>query len=108
MVGTIVRGRLTTGSTDSQELVDGELAARVFGLLRICDLPGHPVRYSEQSRQRLDVALLHFFQHFRKVYVGEQARGVQALAALDSSFASRAHSRSSARRSCTAARCTRG
>jgi exportin-7 len=23
------------------------------------------------SRQRLDIALLHFFQHFRKVYVGE-------------------------------------
>ena len=22
-------------------------------------------------RQRLDIALLHFFQHFRKVYVGE-------------------------------------
>jgi hypothetical protein len=28
-------------------------------------------RYSLQSRQRLDIALLHFFQHFRKVYVGE-------------------------------------
>ena len=28
-------------------------------------------RYSLTSRQRLDIALLHFFQHFRKVYVGE-------------------------------------
>jgi hypothetical protein len=28
-------------------------------------------RYGEESRQRLDVALLHFFQHFRKVYIGE-------------------------------------
>ena len=72
MIGTIIRGRLTTGSTDSQELVDGELAARVFGLLQIADLPIHHARYGEQSRQRLDIALLHFFQHFRKVYVGEQ------------------------------------
>lgn len=29
-------------------------------------------RYGEKSRQRLDVALLHFFQCFRKVYIGEQ------------------------------------
>jgi exportin-7 len=28
-------------------------------------------RYGEESRQRLDVAILTFFQHFRKVYVGE-------------------------------------
>jgi exportin-7 len=28
-------------------------------------------RYTLTSRQRLDIALLHFFQHFRKVYVGE-------------------------------------
>ena len=29
-------------------------------------------RYGEHSRQRLDLALLSFFQNFRKVYVGEQ------------------------------------
>lgn len=72
MIGTIIRGRLTSGSTDSQELLDGELAARVFGLLQIADAPVHQARYGESSRQRLDVSILHFFQHFRKVYVGEQ------------------------------------
>ena len=39
--------------------------------------PSHPCvpaarRYGEHSRQRLDLALLAFFQNFRKVYVGEQ------------------------------------
>uniref|UniRef100_A0A7N2LFB8 Exportin-7/Ran-binding protein 17 TPR repeats domain-containing protein n=1 Tax=Quercus lobata TaxID=97700 RepID=A0A7N2LFB8_QUELO len=30
-------------------------------------------RYSEASKQRLDQAILTFFQHFRKSYVGDQA-----------------------------------
>jgi hypothetical protein len=30
-------------------------------------------RYSEISKQRLDRAILTFFQHFRKSYVGDQA-----------------------------------
>jgi hypothetical protein len=31
-------------------------------------------RYGENSRQRLDMAVLGFFQNFRKVYIGEQVR----------------------------------
>ena len=97
---------------DAQETMDGDLAARVFGLLRLVDAGYHttrcaccaarcarcargqpaasdrrlrpsssphphlrhgaPRRYGEHSRQRLDLALLSFFQNFRKVYVGEQ------------------------------------
>ena len=32
----------------------------------------HAQRYGERSRQRLDLAVLGFFQSFRRVYVGEQ------------------------------------
>ena len=32
----------------------------------------HAQRYGERSRQRLDLAILGFFQSFRRVYVGEQ------------------------------------
>lgn len=32
----------------------------------------HCQRYGERSRQRLDMALINFFQCFRKVYIGEQ------------------------------------
>eukprot|EP00892_Ulva_mutabilis_P000722 jgi/Ulvmu1/10650/UM066_0031.1 len=71
MIGAIIKGRLTTGSTESQEVMDGELAARVLSLLKAADSPFHLARYGDASRQRLDVALLTFFQHFRKVYVGE-------------------------------------
>lgn len=55
-----------------QEPIDGDLAARVFGLLQVVDTGTHAQRVGEHSRQRLEIALLGFFQNFRKVYVGEQ------------------------------------
>lgn len=55
-----------------QETIDGDLAVRVFGLLQMVDSGFHQTRYGERSRQRLDIAILSFFQSFRKVYVGEQ------------------------------------
>lgn len=63
----------TSSSSEPQEIIDAELAARVFQLLKITDT-GSPVqRYSQISKQRLDRAILTFFQHFRKSYVGDQA-----------------------------------
>jgi len=72
LVGAIIKGRLSSSSAESQEPIDGDLAARVFGLLQICDTGVHGQRTGEHSRQRLDIALIGFFQSFRKVYVGEQ------------------------------------
>ncbi|KAL4457497.1 hypothetical protein ABPG75_012362 [Micractinium tetrahymenae] len=72
IIGAVVRGRMNTTGADAQETMDGDLAARVFGLLRLVDTGYHTTRYGEHSRQRLDTALLSFFQNFRKVYVGEQ------------------------------------
>jgi hypothetical protein len=34
----------------------------------------HQQRYQDNARQRLDMAVLGFFQNFRKVYIGEQVR----------------------------------
>ncbi|GFR52397.1 hypothetical protein Agub_g14907, partial [Astrephomene gubernaculifera] len=73
IVGAVIKGRLATSTNaDSQETLDGDLAARVFALLRLADEGQHAGRYGERSRQRLDTALLHFLQCFRKVYIGEQ------------------------------------
>uniref|UniRef100_A0A7S1SV05 Exportin-7/Ran-binding protein 17 TPR repeats domain-containing protein n=1 Tax=Tetraselmis chuii TaxID=63592 RepID=A0A7S1SV05_9CHLO len=73
IVGAVIRGRLSSSSAESQETIDGDLAARVFGVLSLVDNGYHVRRYGEHTRQRLDIALLAFFQNFRKVYVGEQA-----------------------------------
>ena len=47
----------------------------MFGLLAVLDEGYHTQRYGERSRQRLDLAMVSFFQCFRKVYIGEQVGG---------------------------------
>jgi len=73
VVGAIIKGRLNSSSAEAQEPLDGALASGVLTLLASIDAGFHATRYEEVSRQRLDVAILAFFQAFRKVYVGEQA-----------------------------------
>ncbi|KAI3982347.1 hypothetical protein MKX01_037880 [Papaver californicum] len=63
----------TSSSAESQEIIDAELAARVLQLINITDSGLHNQRYGEVSKQRLDRAILTFFQNFRKTYVGDQA-----------------------------------
>lgn len=72
IVGSVLKGRLSSSSAESQESIDGDLASRVFKLLQLMDGGGHATRYGEATRQRLDIAVLNFFQSFRKVYIGEQ------------------------------------
>ncbi|XP_068659491.1 uncharacterized protein [Aristolochia californica] len=74
IIAAILKIKQTTGcSTESQEIIDAELSARVFQLINITDTGLHTQRYGNISKQRLDRAILAFFQHFRKSYVGDQA-----------------------------------
>ncbi|KAJ7517501.1 hypothetical protein O6H91_21G026900 [Diphasiastrum complanatum] len=73
VIGAIIRGKHSTSSAELQEAIDGELTARVFQLVQVTDTGSHIQRCSERSKQRLDFAILSFFQNFRRVYVGDQA-----------------------------------
>ncbi|XP_071690173.1 uncharacterized protein [Rutidosis leptorrhynchoides] len=74
IVAAILKIRQCTGgSTDSQEAIDAELSARVLRIINVTDSGFHSQRYGELSKQRLDQAILTFFQNFRKSYVGDQA-----------------------------------
>ncbi|EFJ32102.1 hypothetical protein SELMODRAFT_87550 [Selaginella moellendorffii] len=74
IIGSIIKIRQNSASSaEVHEVIDGELSARVFQLLQVTDSGSHVQRYGERSKQRLDIALLSFFQHFRKVYVGEHS-----------------------------------
>ncbi|GBG80488.1 hypothetical protein CBR_g30950 [Chara braunii] len=73
IIGSVIKGRLSSSSAESQEVLDAELASRVFQLIQVTDTGLHSQRYHEKSKQRLDAAILSFFQNFRKAYVGEQA-----------------------------------
>ncbi|XP_038977718.1 exportin-7-like isoform X2 [Phoenix dactylifera] len=74
IIAAILKIKQTTVcSTESQELIDAELAAHVLQLINITDSGLHSQRYGEISKQRLDRAIITFFQNFRKSYVGDQA-----------------------------------
>ncbi|KAK4771663.1 hypothetical protein SAY87_032195 [Trapa incisa] len=60
-------------SMETQEVLDAELSARVLQLINVTDTGLHSQRYGEISKQRLDRAILVFFQNFRKSYIGDQA-----------------------------------
>ena len=73
IIAAVLKGRLlSSSSAESQEALDGDLAARVFALASAADGARAGPRAGAPSRARLDLALLAFFQAFRKVYVGEQ------------------------------------
>ncbi|KAL5715586.1 hypothetical protein ACHQM5_017387 [Ranunculus cassubicifolius] len=74
IIAAVLKTKQSAGSTaESQEIIDAELAARVLQLINVTDSGLHAERYGEISKQRLDRAILTFFQHFRKSYVGDQA-----------------------------------
>lgn len=74
IVAAILKIKQCTGcSVESQEVLDAEISARVLQLINVTDSGVHSQRYCEISKQRLDRAILTFFQHFRKSYVGDQA-----------------------------------
>ncbi|GKV39690.1 hypothetical protein SLEP1_g47423 [Rubroshorea leprosula] len=74
IIAVILKIKQSTGcSVEAQEVLDAELSARVLQLINITDSGLHSQRYGELSKQRLDRAILIFFQHFRRSYVGDQA-----------------------------------
>ncbi|XVF00108.1 hypothetical protein REPUB_Repub03eG0256800 [Reevesia pubescens] len=74
IIAAILKIKQCTGcSMESQEVLDAELSAHVLQLINVADSGLHSQRYGELSKQRLDRAILTFFQHFRKSYVGDQA-----------------------------------
>ncbi|KAL9235176.1 hypothetical protein vseg_009963 [Gypsophila vaccaria] len=74
LIAAILKIRQCTScSAESQEVIDAELSARVLQLIKVTDSGFHSQRYAELSKQRLDRAILAFFQNFRKSYVGDQA-----------------------------------
>ncbi|GAB2277715.1 hypothetical protein Dimus_012418 [Dionaea muscipula] len=74
IIAAIMKIRQCIGcSVESQEVIDAELSARVLQLINVTDSGLHCQRYGELGKQRLDRAILTFFQNFRKSYVGDQA-----------------------------------
>lgn len=70
IIGAAIGGRIFLTSSDEQDHMDGELAFRVLQLMNFTDL-----RLAQGGMcQKLELAILSFFEQFRKTYVGDQVQ----------------------------------
>uniref|UniRef100_UPI00398E7A80 ran-binding protein 17-like isoform X1 n=2 Tax=Pristiophorus japonicus TaxID=55135 RepID=UPI00398E7A80 len=67
IVGAVIGGRLTFTCTDEQDAMDGELVYRVFQLVNLIDS-----RLPQSGNEKIELAMLSFFDQFRKTYIGDQ------------------------------------
>ncbi|XP_076102861.1 exportin-7-like [Mytilus galloprovincialis] len=67
VIGAVIGGRVSFASTDEHDAMDGELACRVLQLMNLTD-----TRIAQGGCEKLDLAILSFFEQFRKIYVGDQ------------------------------------
>jgi exportin-7 len=64
-----VGGRVSFNSNDEHDAMDGELVCRVLQLMNLTD-----GRLAQGGCEKLELALLSFFEQFRKIYVGDQVQ----------------------------------
>lgn len=69
IIGAAVGGRVSFNSNDEHDAMDGELVCRVLQLMNLTD-----ARLSQDGCEKLELALLSFFEQFRKIYVGDQVQ----------------------------------
>lgn len=72
IIGAVIGGRVSFSSTDEHDAMDGELVCRVLQLMRLTDQ-----RLASQqgySSPKLELAFLGFFEHFRKIYIGDNVQ----------------------------------
>jgi len=69
IIGAAVGGRVSFDSNDEHDAMDGELVCRVLQLMNLTD-----ARLAQGGCEKLELALLSFFEQFRKIYVGDQVQ----------------------------------
>ncbi|XP_044735322.1 exportin-7 isoform X2 [Chrysoperla carnea] len=67
IIGSAIGGRVSFNSNEEHDAMDGELVCRVLQLMNLTDS-----RLSQAGCEKLELAMLSFFEQFRKMYVGDQ------------------------------------
>lgn len=68
-LGSAIGGRVSFNSNDEHDAMDSELVCRVLQLMNITDS-----RLAQGGCEKLELAMLSFFEQFRKIYVGDQVQ----------------------------------
>ncbi|XP_074108339.1 ran-binding protein 16 isoform X2 [Cotesia typhae] len=67
IIGSAIGGRVSFNSNEEHDAMDGELVCRVLQLMNLTDSG-----LSQGGCEKLELAMLSFFEQFRKIYVGDQ------------------------------------
>lgn len=67
--GGVIGGRVAFNSNEEFDAMDGELVCRVLQLMNLTDS-----RLAQGGCEKLELAMLSFFEQFRKIYVGDQVQ----------------------------------
>uniref|UniRef100_A0A0K8S6Q8 Exportin-7/Ran-binding protein 17 TPR repeats domain-containing protein n=3 Tax=Lygus hesperus TaxID=30085 RepID=A0A0K8S6Q8_LYGHE len=69
IIGSAIGGRVSFNGNDEHDAMDGELVCRVLQLMNLTDS-----RLTQSGCEKLELAMLSFFEQFRKIYVGDQVQ----------------------------------
>ncbi|CAK1587578.1 unnamed protein product [Parnassius mnemosyne] len=69
IIGAAIGGRASVITCDENDAMDGELVCRVLQLMDLTDS-----RLSRGGCEKLELAMMSFFEQFRKIYVGDQVQ----------------------------------
>lgn len=67
IIGSAIGGRVSFNSNEEHDAMDGELVCRVLQLMNLTDS-----RLAQGGCEKLELAMLSFFEQFRKIYVSDQ------------------------------------
>ncbi|KAL1509455.1 hypothetical protein ABEB36_004189 [Hypothenemus hampei] len=69
IIGAAIGGRVSFNSNEEHDTMDGELVCRVLQLMNLTDNG-----LAQNGCEKLERAMLSFFEQFRKIYVGDQVQ----------------------------------
>ncbi|XP_043270659.1 exportin-7 isoform X2 [Venturia canescens] len=69
IIGSAIGGRVSFNTNEDHDTMDGELVCRVLQLMNLTDS-----RLSQGGCEKLELAMLSFFEQFRKIYVSDQVQ----------------------------------
>ncbi|XP_026472261.1 exportin-7 isoform X1 [Ctenocephalides felis] len=69
IIGASVGGRVAFNTAEEHDAMDGELVCRVLQLMNLTDS-----RLSQGGCEKLELAMMSFFEKFCKIYVGDQVQ----------------------------------
>ncbi|XP_056631619.1 exportin-7 isoform X1 [Diorhabda sublineata] len=69
VISSAIGGRVSFNSNEEHDTMDGELVCRVLQLMNLTDS-----RLVQGGCEKLEMAMLSFFEAFRKIYVGDQVQ----------------------------------